>query len=330
MNIRKFGKVFAPLLVIGFDLLLPFYHPLAFLFHHKFINFMVQYEALRVLAEVIFESIPQSIMQIVLWSNCSSDKDLCGIDDLSEQNDFLFFKQSAYDSLIFSLLISFISIVRVIAAAFLTMHYMKVGCCDYFYHLITLGRGLPLNAMIEDQCRKCEIDYYLSSYSIRLLSKALEHNKSLEELNIRGARLDAKAATELGKGLRNCKKLKIVSISVNEIGDDGVIGFCKGIKYCKNLEELWIGNNEISDIGALALGIALGKGCKKLRSLNLNNNNISDKGLLSMVKEMKQCTKLSFLYLMNNKVFVDNEHEQELLKRKIKDDILPTCYTIIV
>jgi Ran GTPase-activating protein (RanGAP) involved in mRNA processing and transport len=184
--------------------------------------------------------------------------------------------------------------------------------------------------MIENQCRKCEIGYHLTTYSVQLLSKALLHNRSLEELSIRGAGLDASAAVELGKGLRNFADVKIVSVSVNLFGDDGVIGFCKGLKYCKNLQELWISNNEIGDIGAFALGIALGKGCKKIRSVNLNNNNISEKGLLSMVKEMTQCTKLSFLYLMNNKVLVDNEEEQENLKRKIKNDIVPSCTTIIL
>eukprot|EP00944_MAST-04C_sp_MAST-4C-sp1_P001436 g1436.t1 len=326
--VRTVGVGLAPVCVVIFDIFLPFYKPFSFLLNSKFINFMVQYEALHTLAEVLLESIPQSIIQITLWARCGNGS--CQIDDLSGESDFLLFQLSAYDSLVFSLLVSLLSILRVAVAAFLSMHYMQVGCCEYFLHLITLGRGLPLNAMIEDQCKKCEIDYHLSKYSVSLLSKALKHNSSLQELSIRGADLGATAAIELGKGLSKCKELRILSISVNDIGDEGLIGLCKGLKYCANLEELWVSHNQIGDIGALALGITLGKGCKKIRSLNLNNNNITHKGLLSLAVEMKPCTNLSFLYAMSNKVHVDDEDEQEVLKMKIKNEILPSCKTIIV
>ena len=326
--VRTLGTGLAPICVAVFDILLPFYKSFSFLLDPKFINFMVQYEALHTLAEVILESIPQSIIQIILWSRCSAGS--CKIDDISEENDFLFFKLTAYNSLVFSLFVSLLSILRVAAAAFLSMYYMQIGCCEYFFHLITLGRGLPLNAMIEDQCKKCEIDYHLSNYSVSLLSKALRHNSSLQELSISGADLGEKGAVELGKGLSKCKELRILSISVNNIGDEGLIGLCKGLKYCANLEELWVSHNNIGDLGALALGITLGKGCRKLKSLNLNNNNISHKGLVSLAAEMNPCTKLSFLYAMGNNIHVGNEDEQETLKRKIKNDILPFCTTVIL
>jgi hypothetical protein len=54
-----------------FDLLIPVYRVRVGFWPDEFINFMSEYEAQRALVEVLFESIPQSIIQIYIYANFS-------------------------------------------------------------------------------------------------------------------------------------------------------------------------------------------------------------------------------------------------------------------
>ena len=58
---RVVGFMLSPILVVIFDVLILVYRPFQRYFHHKFLAFIVQYETLRILVEVLFESVPQAI-----------------------------------------------------------------------------------------------------------------------------------------------------------------------------------------------------------------------------------------------------------------------------
>ena len=93
------------------DMHMMLYRPFERFHSVKFLSFMIQYEALRTLIEVIFESIPQSLIQLVLFFTCDSSNNTCGF-DANETLDLYFFQLTTEQTLMLSLTISLISVSR--------------------------------------------------------------------------------------------------------------------------------------------------------------------------------------------------------------------------
>ena len=68
--------LFSPILILMFDSLMIFYRPFENYLPDQLVIFMVQYENLRKISEIIFETVPQTILQISLFFVCAEK--ICG------------------------------------------------------------------------------------------------------------------------------------------------------------------------------------------------------------------------------------------------------------
>ena len=68
--------LFSPILVLMFDSLMIFYRPFENYLPDQLVIFMVQYENLRKISEIMLETIPQTILQISLFFVCAEK--ICG------------------------------------------------------------------------------------------------------------------------------------------------------------------------------------------------------------------------------------------------------------
>ena len=73
----------SPILVLICDSLMIFYRPMERYLPDRLVIFMVQYEALRKISEFALETIPQSVLQIVLFFLCASTVE-CGFEAAEE------------------------------------------------------------------------------------------------------------------------------------------------------------------------------------------------------------------------------------------------------
>ena len=73
----------SPILVLICDSLMIFYRPMESYLPDRLVIFMVQYEALRKISEFALETIPQSVLQIVLFFVCASTVE-CGFEAAEE------------------------------------------------------------------------------------------------------------------------------------------------------------------------------------------------------------------------------------------------------
>ena len=122
---RVVGFILSPILVLIFDVLILVYRPFQRYFHHKFLAFIVQYETLRILVEVLFESVPQAILQTMLYFKCLGG--VCGFAD--SPNDFLTTSQT----LTISLAVSILNIIRLSVSTYIAITSMGISTgsiCD--------------------------------------------------------------------------------------------------------------------------------------------------------------------------------------------------------
>eukprot|EP00944_MAST-04C_sp_MAST-4C-sp1_P014784 g14784.t1 len=150
--------------------------------YRKLVNFMVQYEAQRVLVEVIFESLPQTIIQTILFFRCADST--CGFEP-NEEQDFLLFKLSPGESLLLSLIISAISLLRLAISVYITTQSMGITFRQYFQHLLALGSGLDFSAITSNEATELFYqDYHLSDAQVEEIVVPLKNNKSVERFHI--------------------------------------------------------------------------------------------------------------------------------------------------
>ena len=172
---RVVGFILSPILVLIFDVLILVYRPFQRYFHHKFLAFIVQYETLRILVEVIFESVPQAIIQTMLYFKCLGG--VCGFAD--SPNDFLTTSQT----LTISLAVSILNIIRLSVSTYIAITSMGISIRQYTRHLFLLGSGLNLDAIHENACTTLRF-YGLTDAEIRQLVPVLKKNKSTKEFYI--------------------------------------------------------------------------------------------------------------------------------------------------
>ncbi len=172
---RVVGFILSPILVLIFDVLILVYRPFQKYFHHKFLAFLVQYETLRILVEVLFESVPQAIIQTMLYFKCLGGA--CGFVD--SPNDFLTTSQT----LTISLVVSVLNIIRLSVSTYIAITSMGISIRQYTRHLFLLGSGLNLDAIHENACTTLRF-YGLTDAEIRQLVPVLKKNKSTKEFYI--------------------------------------------------------------------------------------------------------------------------------------------------
>ncbi|KAI9365955.1 hypothetical protein DFJ73DRAFT_152358 [Zopfochytrium polystomum] len=159
------------------------------------------------------------------------------------------------------------------------------------------------------------------------LAQALQKNKTLTELQLRGIRISNQSAEALAAALSEHPSLKVLDLSDNRIGSDGsraisqalsknksnisslnlsgnAIGntgaedLAEMLTKCETLEELHLSLNMISDIGASAIGKALPK--SSLKRLVLSENHIGDAGAKEVARGLEIGSRLTSLDLSAN------------------------------
>ena len=78
--------LFSPILVLMFDSLMIFYRPFEKYLPDQLVIFMVQYENLRKISEIMLETIPQTILQISLFFVCAEK--ICGFNAEEEVSTY--------------------------------------------------------------------------------------------------------------------------------------------------------------------------------------------------------------------------------------------------
>ena len=150
------ASMFSPTLILAFDILISVYRATERCLNRKLVIFMVQYEVVRLLTEVLFEAIPQSIIQSIITYMCSSGGPCLS----NEEQGFLsFLGLSPMQMLYISLGISLIKIVSTLYTSYADKKAMGLTWKGYFKHLMTMGAGLPLSAMKNNKV--VDLDYSL-------------------------------------------------------------------------------------------------------------------------------------------------------------------------
>lgn len=105
----------------------------------------------------------------------------------------------------------------------------------------------------------------------------------------------------IGKGVAEARKLRLLRIHHSTLDDDKVIALLSQMVANENLEELDFSHCTIGDDGATAIAKFL-KGRKKLRSVNVCNNKIRETGIgaLAFVLTQPECSPLDYLDLRLN------------------------------
>merc|ERR1711865_338499 len=99
----------------------------------------------------------------------------------------------------------------------------------------------------------------------------------LEELRLRGNRIEDQGAADLSEGLSKCQRLKILDLGENQLEDAGAEALAAQLRLCPALEELDLSFNAIADDAAPAMAELITT-LPTLTTLNLNYNAISTKG----------------------------------------------------
>ena len=186
-------SVFSPPLVLALDTLMLMYRPTERFLPGKLVIFMVQYEAVRKLTEVIFESLPQSLIQQSLLTFACDGK-ACNLG--AEDQYFLFFKVTPLENVYYNLALSLLSLLyEGMYKTYVNKKAMGLTYKGYFKHLMTMGAGLPLSAIKNNKV--VDLDYSLRDLTgaeVHELATVLKANKSLKtfKLNWRNMREEHK------------------------------------------------------------------------------------------------------------------------------------------
>ena len=181
-----------------FDVLMPFNFIVGAHLSDSLSNFLVQYEATRVLAETILESIPQMLLQIFIFVYCGNDDarhrgwepdHVPGLNHTapspttSPPGQCGGVTREGQDALTMSLIASVLSIVYRFAMTWLEMKRMKMTFKEYVVSLMEMGAGLPLRAIVENAATNVKIHEDLIDSELRSLAAVLEKNTSVETVN---------------------------------------------------------------------------------------------------------------------------------------------------
>ena len=176
-------SVFSPPLVLALDTLMLMYRPTERFLPGKLVIFMVSYEAVRKLTEVIFESLPQSLIQLSLLTFACDGK-ACNLG--AEDQYFLFFKVTPLENVYYNLALSLLSLLyEGMYKTYVNKKAMGLTYKGYFKHLMTMGAGLPLNAIKNNKV--VDLDYSLRDLTgaeVHELATVLKANKSLKTMQI--------------------------------------------------------------------------------------------------------------------------------------------------
>ena len=133
------------------------------------------------------------------------------------------------------------------------------------------------------------------------LATALNCNKVLEQLWLRGNVLGADGAAVILTSLQNISTLRILDLSYNNISSTSANGIAAVINSNQFLEQLWLDGNMLMTIGVVTIASVLKKH-SNLRLLSLSNNGITEDAAEEISAIVNGNTFLGGLLLCNNQM----------------------------
>lgn len=170
-----------------------------------------------------------------------------------------------------------------------------------------LARAIKHNKSITELNLK---DCMLTDKAISYFAEALKKNQTLRELNLAGNFISPYALFKLGEKINpgEKKSLKLVkdsstilAKSCKYLGYDGIYSLARALRKNNTLRKLNLKNTQIDESRAEMLATALIQNTS-LTELNLSKNKISDHGAIAIAEALKQNCTLNRLYLNNNKI----------------------------
>jgi hypothetical protein len=162
-----------PVITPFFDVLILFYRvpALGSCIGTEVMTFMAQYEGLRVILEQVFESVPQTCLQLYIYLYCSQPG-ACKL------------KQDEESALITSLVVSVTSIFYRLVKTVLILDTAKISFGQYVSQLLQVGGGIPISAIAEDRLEKLEISTWIPRPQLERLANVLSDNVSVREVEL--------------------------------------------------------------------------------------------------------------------------------------------------
>ena len=151
-----------------------------------------------------------------------------------------------------------------------------------------------------------------TEYRINFVCSCLVDNDHLTSINLSKMEITSDGAKELAKVIDHNISLQVLDISNNSLGDNGIFVISDSLKSNETLQALNISKNEISSEGAKKLAEALNRKEKcKLKKLNISENNISSAGIVAI---LDSDSTLEELNVSNNCISNDTEKFKEISK----------------
>ena len=133
------------------------------------------------------------------------------------------------------------------------------------------------------------------------LATALHSNNVLEQLWLRGNKLNTAGALCILCSLRHLETLQMLCLSYNNIGSQSAYGIAVVIDNNPLINQLWLDGNNLHSAGTITICNALKK-IRRLSILSLCNNGISDDAADELSAVITQNVLLEDLLLSNNQL----------------------------
>ena len=131
------------------------------------------------------------------------------------------------------------------------------------------------------------------------LALSLKCNNVLEQLWLRGNKLNATGAKHILESLEHLNKLQVLDLSYNNIGSQSVGNILTVIDKNHSLKQLWLDGNDLCDEGTKHICSAL-KNLRHLNVLSLCDNGITDDAADELSTVITQNVLLEDILLSNN------------------------------
>ena len=150
------------------------------------------------------------------------------------------------------------------------------------------------------------------------LATALHSNNVLEQLWLRGNKLNTAGALYILNSLEYLTTLQVLDMSYNNIGSQSADGIAAVIDNNPLINQLWLDGNDLHSTGTITICNALKK-IRRLSILSLCNNGISDDAADELSAVITQNVLLEDLLLSNNQLhYIGTKIIAESLSKLIK------------
>ncbi|CAF1074991.1 unnamed protein product [Adineta steineri] len=159
--------------------------------------------------------------------------------------------------------------------------------------------------MKNDYCpRKISLGAGIYDVGAKIIANALQHNTTLEELDLHYNHIEVVGAKYLADALRKNITLRTFNFCSNKIGSAGVYYIAEALRHNTTLSKLKLDSNDSGDEGAKSIADVLNTN-KTLMAVSIATNNIGDEGMSWLCKALHKNITLKELDLHQNKITAD-------------------------